>query len=154
MVGEPVEPQKLRHRFTIAAIAATYMRPHWGRNYRTVWRSRIADRYNAPRSVSRVRSGFRDDDMDGAGDLQLPQCCLPPRPKVLKLGRAKMCGNENEIADSSLRNAPRSVSRASTSFRDDYVSRDQQGIYTKKATSNEVAFSNSVMNYYFFVNAS
>lgn len=24
-------------------------------------RSRIADRYNAPRSVSRVRSGFRDD---------------------------------------------------------------------------------------------
>ena len=32
--------------------------------------------------------------------------------------------------------------------------RDQQGIYTKKATSNEVAFSNSVMNYYFFVNAS
>lgn len=26
-----------------------------------LWRSRIADRYNAPRSVSRVRSGFYDD---------------------------------------------------------------------------------------------
>ena len=29
------------------------------------------------------------------------------------------CGNNYEIADSSLRNAPRSVSRATTSFRDD-----------------------------------
>lgn len=33
-------------------------------------------------------------------------------------------------------------------------SSNNEGIYTKKATSNEVAFSNSVMNYYFFVNAS
>ena len=30
-----------------------------------MWRSRIADRYNAPRSVSRVRSGFRDDCVGG-----------------------------------------------------------------------------------------
>ena len=40
-------------------------------------------------------------DPAGVGDKNLPQCCL-------------------EIADSSLRNAPRSVSRALTSFRDDY----------------------------------
>ena len=34
-----------------------------------VWRSRIADRYNAPHSVSRVRSGFRDDEESA---LQVP----------------------------------------------------------------------------------
>jgi len=51
-----------------------------------VWRSRIADRNNAPRSVSRVRSGFRDDYEGGivVCDKKLPQCCLPLLPKVLK----------------------------------------------------------------------
>ena len=37
-----------------------------------VWRSRIADRNNAPRSVSRVTTSFRDDD---EGGLSTP-CCL------------------------------------------------------------------------------
>ena len=42
-----------------------------------MWRSRIADRYNAPRSVSRVRAGFRDDCVGGVCGKKLPQCCLP-----------------------------------------------------------------------------
>ncbi len=81
--------QKLRQRFSTAATAATYMRPRWGlwrgitamlfappplmalrtlralnlgKNVRyCVWRSRIADRNNAPRSVSRASTSFRDD---------------------------------------------------------------------------------------------
>ena len=87
-----------------------------GKNKRAVlcaWRSRIADRNNAPRSVSRVHFGFRDDYMGGVCSEKLPQCCLPHRPKVLKnlkgvkLGWAKTCGNDHEIADSCLRNTPR-----------------------------------------------
>ena len=52
-------------------------------------------------------------------------CPLPLKAlknlKGVKLGQGKniTCGNDHEIADSSLRNAPRSVSRATTSFRDD-----------------------------------
>lgn len=51
-----------------------------------MWRSRIADRYNAPHSVSRVRSGFRDDYEGGivVCDKKLPQCCLPPALNGLK----------------------------------------------------------------------
>ena len=90
-----------------------------------MWRSRIADRYNAPRSVSRVRSGFRDDCVGGVcgNNYRNVVCPLALRSlktlRALNWGRAKTCGNNHEIADSSLRNAPRSVSRATTSFRDD-----------------------------------
>ena len=45
-----------------------------------MWISRIADRYNAPSSVSRVRAGFRDDCVGWVCGKELPQCCLPLRP--------------------------------------------------------------------------
>ena len=64
-----------------------------------MWRSRIADRYNAPHSVSRVRSGFRDDCVGGVCREELPQCCLPllalrslKTLRTLSLGKNITCG--------------------------------------------------------------
>ena len=90
--------QKLRQRFPTAAIAATYMRPHWGRDYRNVWRSRIADRNNAPRSVSRARSGFRGDCVGGVCGNNYRNVVCPLALRSLKTLRAlglgkKTCGN-------------------------------------------------------------
>ena len=72
-----------------------------------MWRSRIADRYNAPRSVSRVRSGFRDDYVGGVCGKKLPQCCLPllalrslKTLRALSLGKNKCAVLCVEIADS------------------------------------------------------
>ena len=92
--------KNVRQRFPTAAIAATYMRPRWGR-----WREitamclEIADSSlrNAPRSVSRVRSGFRDDDMAGVCGENLPQCCLPPRPKALKNLKGVKLGQKRAV---------------------------------------------------------
>ena len=79
-----------------------------------MWRSRIADRYNAPRSVSRVRAGFRDDCVGGVCGKKLPQCCLPllalrslKTLRALSLGKNKRAVMCVEIADSCLRNTPR-----------------------------------------------
>ena len=64
-----------------------------------LWRSRIADRYNAPRSVLRARSGFRDDYEGGivVCDKKLPQCCLPPRPNVLKNLKGVKLGQKRAV---------------------------------------------------------
>ena len=75
--------KNVRQRFPTAAIAATYMRPRWGR-----WREitamclEIADSSlrNAPRSVSRASTGFRDDCVGGVYGNNIPQCYLPPSP--------------------------------------------------------------------------
>ena len=78
-----------------------------------LWRSRIADRNNAPRSVSRVRSGLRDDCVGGLwqGITAMLFALLAlnglKNVKGVKLGWAKTCGNDHEIANSCLRNTPR-----------------------------------------------
>ncbi len=88
-------PPALSHRSYRCYI---YVTPLGSKLPQCVWRSRIADRYNAPRSVSRALTGFRDDCVGGVCGEKLPQCCLPLRPKALKnlkgvkLGKNITCG--------------------------------------------------------------
>ena len=57
-----------------------------------VWRSRIADRYNAPRSVSRVRSGFRDDCVWGSVARKYRNVFCPSALRSLKTLRSLSLG--------------------------------------------------------------
>ena len=57
-----------------------------------LWRSRIADRNNAPRSVSRVRSGFRDDCVGGVCGNNYRNVVCPLALRSLKTLRALSLG--------------------------------------------------------------